>query len=225
MPSCTGPGGVPDIVRAPAWCAVTAGVLVCGEETHVVRSSPGRRSPGLCSGRPTGGRPLTGGPSSPFPPARWREPTLPMSRVTPRLRRLSHCLIACETRENPSSAPAPSASNVCERLRPPLATLVGNAGFQALLSRALMVAAVEAAWLQAVRANANGTLEWVADTGAPPGSREVAEGSVILVAQLLGLLTAFVGETLTLRMLREVWPELSVDGIGFTIGNKNEEEQ
>jgi len=37
---------------------------------------------------------------------------------------------------------------------------------------------------------------------------DIAEGSVVVFAQLLGLLVAFIGETLTLRMVREVWPKL-----------------
>ena len=148
----------------------------------------------------------------------------PMSRVTPRLRRLSRCLIACEIQVNPASAaPVPSAFNICEQLRPQLAPLLGKVGFRALLSRALAVAAVDAAWLQALQVNANGSLEWVADAGAPPGTRTASEGGVILIAQLLGSLIAFIGESLTLRILREAWPKLSVDRVVFTTENKNEE--
>jgi hypothetical protein len=36
----------------------------------------------------------------------------------------------------------------------------------------------------------------------------MTEGGVVLVAQLLGLLVAFVGERLTLKIVREVWPNL-----------------
>ena len=47
---------------------------------------------------------------------------------------------------------------------------------------------------------------------------EIAQGATVLVAQLLGLLTALVGEALTMRIVRQAWPELrftdgdSVDG-------------
>ena len=33
----------------------------------------------------------------------------------------------------------------------------------------------------------------------------------ILIAQLLGLLFTFIGEALTLRLLRDVWPEAAFD--------------
>jgi len=42
---------------------------------------------------------------------------------------------------------------------------------------------------------------------------------VLLVAQLLGLLVAFIGENLTLRLMRDVWPKLSLEDLKFTQGN------
>ena len=37
----------------------------------------------------------------------------------------------------------------------------------------------------------------------------------MLLAQLLGLLVAFVGKNLTLRLVREVWPNSKLDGLDF----------
>ena len=45
---------------------------------------------------------------------------------------------------------------------------------------------------------------------------------MVLVAQLLGLLVAFIGETLTLRLVREVWPKLPLNDLDFGRGDKNE---
>jgi hypothetical protein len=39
---------------------------------------------------------------------------------------------------------------------------------------------------------------------------------------LLTLLVAFIGEALTLRLLREVWPELGLDALGLGKGDENE---
>jgi hypothetical protein len=44
---------------------------------------------------------------------------------------------------------------------------------------------------------------------------------VVLVAQLLGLLVTFIGEDLTLGLVREIWPKLSLDKSGFGKGSKN----
>jgi hypothetical protein len=40
---------------------------------------------------------------------------------------------------------------------------------------------------------------------------QAAEGGVILLARLLSLLLIFLGETLTLRLVRDVWPEAAFD--------------
>jgi predicted transglutaminase-like cysteine proteinase len=47
----------------------------------------------------------------------------------------------------------------------------------------------------------------------------------LLLAQLLGLLVAFIGEDLTLRLVREVWPKLSLNDLDLGTGDKNEAHQ
>jgi hypothetical protein len=131
-----------------------------------------------------------------------------MSRATVPMRDLAERLIACETQDTESSqGETPPAFQVCDKLRPYLATLAGKAGFQALLSRALAVASAEVSCLRGVQAEADGTLSgW----GKRPQSNpeEDADGSVLLVAELLSLLVAFIGEDLTLRLVSQAWPEL-----------------
>jgi len=41
-----------------------------------------------------------------------------------------------------------------------------------------------------------------------------------LVSQLLSLLVAFIGANITLRMVREVWPKLSLNDLEFSKGDK-----
>ena len=137
-----------------------------------------------------------------------------MSRTTPKLRDVSDRLIAYETRENKSSeTKTPAACLVGEKLRPHLATLMGNVGFRALLSRALALANAEVPWLRAVHVNADGSFEGLDELGAQVDPDEIFEGCVVLLAQLLGLLVAFIGENLTLRLVREVWPKLSLNDV------------
>ena len=144
-----------------------------------------------------------------------------MSRATQEMRDLSRCLITYETK-NISSETIPSVSfHVCEKLRPHLATLMGNEGFRALLSRALAVADEEVPSLRAVHVKADGSLEGLGELQAQVEPEEMAEGSVVLVAQLLALLVAFIGETLTLRMVREVWPKLpQINDLDLRKGDK-----
>jgi len=98
-----------------------------------------------------------------------------------------------------------AAFRVCERLRQPFSTLVGVAGFRSLLSRALALANDEVRWLKVVHVRADGSLEVV--DGMRLSDPEIAEGAAVLVAQLISLLETFIGETLTLHLLQETWPE------------------
>ena len=144
-----------------------------------------------------------------------------MSRATPRTRDFAKRLVAYESRGNSSSGTeSPAAFYVCEKLRPQLAALMGKTGFHTLLSRALAVANAEDAWLRAVHVKADGSLGGLDEREAVVDPVLMAEGSVVLVSQLLGLLVAFVGEKLTLQMVREVWPTLSLNDLDFDkVGN------
>lgn len=102
------------------------------------------------------------------------------------------------------------AFTIVEKLRPHLANLMGIGGFRALLSRALVLAKEEVSWLVEVKVNAAGTLEGLETAHFQLGYSDFLEGSGTLVAQLLGLLVAFIGMALTLRQLEEVWPGFSV---------------
>ena len=139
------------------------------------------------------------------------------------MRNFAKRLMSCEALGNKSSrSKTPTAFQVCEKLRPHLATLMGNAGFRALLSRSLALASAEVPSLGAVRIKSDGSLEGLDELGDQPGLEENAGGRVVLLAQLLGLLMAFIGEKLTVRLLREVWPKLSLNDLDSGNGGKNE---
>jgi hypothetical protein len=149
-----------------------------------------------------------------------------MKRASSRTRDFAERLIAYETTLAKSSdATSPSAFLVCEKLRPLLTTLLGNAGFSALFSRALVLAGSEVAWLGALRVGSGGSLEGFAEPQAHVSPNEAVRGAVALVAQLLGLLGTFIGEDLTLKFVREVWPKLATDNSEFAKGNKNEDQK
>ncbi len=117
-----------------------------------------------------------------------------MSRASPQMRDVAVQLIACEANERGSlESKLPPAFHVCEKLRPHLATLMGKAGFRAVLSRALTVVSAELPWLVALQVSAEGALEGWDKPEAQVASKKLAEGGAILVAQLLGLLVAFIG--------------------------------
>jgi hypothetical protein len=125
------------------------------------------------------------------------------------MRNFAKRLITYETLGNKSGqTKTPAALHVCQKLGPQLATLMGDGGFRALLSRALALAKAEIPWLRAVHVKADGTLEGLEAVHARLGPAEFFEGGVVLVAQLLGLLVAFIGPNLTSRLVGEIWPQI-----------------
>ena len=144
-------------------------------------------------------------------------PTKKMSRATPEMRDLAERLIAFETRENGSAETKISvALDVCGKLRPNLVILMGNAGFGAVLSRAFALASESVPWLRVVNVRADGSLEGLDELEGQVDPEAIAEGRVVLVANLLGLLVTFIGEGLTLRLFHDVWPNLTLGDLYFS---------
>jgi hypothetical protein len=144
-----------------------------------------------------------------------------MNRASPQMRSIAERLIDYETLGPESSEAANTAVlRVTARLRPHLATLMGNIGFRALLARALALASAEVSWLREIAVNANGILEGLEIAHARLKPAEFREGRVVLLAQLLGLLVAFIGPGLTSRLMGEIWPQLAADNVNFGNGDK-----
>ena len=131
----------------------------------------------------------------------------------PEPRQLAQRILTYEAVTGENSEPAePAAFRVCAKLRRPLITLAGVAGFRSLLSRALTLARAEAPSLSAVQVAADGSVKGLDELAAQTGKEQASDGGAILIAQLLGLLLTFIGEGLTLRLVQDVWPEAAFDG-------------
>ena len=130
-----------------------------------------------------------------------------MDQATPALRDLARRLLALELNQTEHlHQEVQAALRVFEKLRSYLSTVVGTAGFQALLARAVVLATAEVSWLAAVRVQADATLEGFSEAARPQLPKAVALGTTALIAQLLGLLVTFIGEALTLRLVQDLWP-------------------
>jgi hypothetical protein len=122
--------------------------------------------------------------------------------ASPKVKNIAQQLIAYEAiGKHPSATSGPAVFEVCEKLRRPLSTLAGTAGFRSLLVRALTLARREVSVLDAVLVRDDGSLDGPTIDAAGPGG-------ALLIAQLLGLLMTFIGEALTMSLLHEIWPEL-----------------
>ena len=140
----------------------------------------------------------------------------PMMRSsdTPTTRELAQRLLAYEEVEiNPAMVDMPAVCRVCDKLRRPLSTLAGAAGFRSLLARALTLAKQESPVLGAGEVQPDGSLQGLND--------EAAQSGAVLIAHLIGLMVTFIGESLTLRLLHDVWLDLPGSEINF---GRNESE-
>ena len=106
-----------------------------------------------------------------------------------------------------------SAVRVLEQLRDHISKLMGALGFSTLLSRALALAKDEVPSLEAVQVRADGSLQGFDQDEQGQDAETTMNRDVVLVAHLLGLLVTFIGAPLTMRLLRDAWPEAPTDGI------------
>ena len=127
----------------------------------------------------------------------------------PEMRDLAHRLITYEAGPgNASESMESSTLRVYEKLRQSLGEFVGVAGFQSLASRALTLARPEVPSLSAARVAADGSLQGMGEieTQIDMDKDRPSDGEIVLIARLLGLLRIFLGEALTLSLLRNAWP-------------------
>ena len=143
-------------------------------------------------------------------------------------RDLAHRLLAYEAVAGKSSEPVePATLRVYEKLHQGLGEFAGVAAFQSLASRALALARTEAPSLDAARVAADGSLQGLGELEQQldidkdrAGESTASQGGPILIDRLLGLLLIFLGETLTLRLLRAKWPEAALNDRNFENGRK-----
>ena len=152
-----------------------------------------------------------------------------MTQEAPDLQALARWVIAHET---DGASDARSVATAIERafgkLEKQLVGLVGVAGFQALIARAVHLTRPRWRWLEARRVHASASLviekadesvgrarvdatiaiDGLADAVSREGEAQVKEGSAALLATTVDLLCSFIGAGLTFRMLRRAWPEL-----------------
>ncbi len=126
-----------------------------------------------------------------------------MNRVTSTMRVWAQCLIAHESAANhyDDGMEMPTVFYVFAKLRPHLGLLIGRTGFNTLVARALALAVAEVACLQGIEIAPDGLFTGLEELEPRFGNKAAAEGAVVLLARLLGLLGNFIGEDLTVRVM------------------------
>ena len=143
--------------------------------------------------------------------------------AAPGMRDLAHRLLTYEAGSGKNSEPIESPTlRVYQKLRQSLGEFIGVAGFCSLASRALALARPEAPSLNAAQVSGDGALQGLSEIETQIGMNKdpAGEGGIILISNLLGLLLIFLGEPLTLSLLRVAWPGAALDDGNSENGRK-----
>ena len=147
-----------------------------------------------------------------------------MNRITPRFRDFAERLISVgATQAKSAASKPPTVFAAIDELRPSLAQVVGTLGFSAVLSRALTLANADVPWLRAVQVKPDGTLEGLDELEANVDPKDIAEGSVVLLAEFVSLLAELIGERLVLQLVQQAMPKVSKNDLCFGEGSEREE--
>ena len=120
-------------------------------------------------------------------------------------RDLARNLVARESDSSTTSLQTePASVRVYERLRRQLGAPIGADGFHSLAARALALARSESPRLGAVQVMSNGGLRGLGELGSQTDPDDDGEAGIILIAQLLGLFLALLGEATTLRLIEDL---------------------
>lgn len=135
-----------------------------------------------------------------------------MTTATPRQQATARWLLTAELGdgEGALAGPVAAAERVFQKLSDRLAGLFTLIGSEALVARAVDLSHAEFPFLDEARtarhADALTLRLWDCAAGAVPD--QAREGFEAVLGTLIALLILFIGEDLTFRVLREVWPEL-----------------
>lgn len=111
-----------------------------------------------------------------------------------------------------------------ERFRLNLALLMGPVGCRALIARAIKLASAEVPWLATLATGEDGELKNLPETVTTLGATAISDGEVALLSQLIGLLVAFIGPALALRLIKQLWPQLAFGLADFSADTTHEKD-
>ena len=122
-----------------------------------------------------------------------------MNQISPEIRNLAKQLIELEAARAQKANQEDAVRPVFSKLRESLLKLTGPLGYVSLLFRALALAKAKAPSLNEITIGPDGSLSGL--DKLKPDAEEA------FVAELLGLLVTFVGKSLTLSIVHEIWPD------------------
>ena len=134
---------------------------------------------------------------------------MPDDAAATQLQEIAEKVLACESAlTEEAGAKGLPAFQACDKLRIQLCKVFGVGGFRPLLLRAVTLAGAKCNWLRQLQVTADGVLDGFTDLKPKIDRATLAEGEIVLIAELLGLLVTFIGPALTLSLVQDTWPPL-----------------
>ncbi len=134
-----------------------------------------------------------------------------VTTATPTHETLARWLVAAEggSKEEPPADSA-SAARVFAKLSQRVARLITPVGSEALIRRAVHLSRSEFPFLATVQVGPSpaAVIDRLIEAAATTEVSQGSAGLVRVLATLVALLESFIGQDLTFRVLRDVWPEL-----------------
>jgi hypothetical protein len=127
-----------------------------------------------------------------------------MTEPRPSVTRFVRAVVQTELERDGGARDFDVAQRILMRLHEQLGKLIGSAGFDVLVTRALVLARRAHPALAGVTAGPGGTIAGL--DGAAGDGGALREGATAIVAHFIELLVILIGEDLAMRLVRDVWP-------------------
>ena len=137
-----------------------------------------------------------------------------MTTPRPSVERFVRRVVLAElARRDEGSSESHVAQRIMVRLHRELRILVGTAGFDVLLSRALVLAQRSRPSLAGITNGPDGTLRGLEGAARDDdGRRRDEEAAIAIVSHFIELLVTLIGEDLAMRLVKDLWPANEEDG-------------
>ncbi len=137
--------------------------------------------------------------------------------LSPETNDIARSLLAYEAAGSTSEAVQSLAVRVCEKLRGPLCALAGVVWYRTLIGRALTLARSQTNSLGDFQIAENGSLQDVGKSSLQSDRHYASEADVLLTSHSIGLILSLLGTAVTLQLVQDVFPNLTITTESGTI--------
>lgn len=149
-----------------------------------------------------------------------------MSTVLPGVRGLARRLLRMHAADGAADSVARGAEAVLELLGERIRPLLGASGYQMLLLRATRRARQRHEGLETLEAAlvaGEGVRGWASRAVAEGGPEDTAEAAESVLAELIGLIARFLGADMAIRLVRQAFPPIHMEGLESGPEESNDE--